>query len=76
MKQKSGNGLLEIVSDNGTPFTSSDFQEFMQHNGIRHVTSSSYHPASNGVAERAVQTFKEAMKKSSGEVETHLCGKN
>ena len=67
-------GLPEIiVSDNGSAFTSELFQAFTKQNGIRHVRSAPYHPASNGLAERAVQTFKEAMKRSTtGDLETRL----
>jgi hypothetical protein len=53
-----------IVSDNGTPFTSYEFQAFAQSNGIRHNTSAPYHPATNGLAERAVQTFKRYLRKA------------
>ena len=62
----STHGLPEVlVTDNGTSFTSVEFQEFMKNNGINHVKSAPYHPASNGLAERAVQTFKGSMKKCS-----------
>ena len=57
-------GLPEIlVTDNGPAFSSQEFAIFIKANGIRHVTSVPYHPASNGLAETAVQTFKCAMKK-------------
>ena len=34
----------------------------MQQNGVRHIRCSPYHPSSNGLVERFVQVFKEAMK--------------
>ena len=56
-------GLPEIiVSDNGIAFTSNEFQEFISKNSICYIKPAPYHPASNGLAERAVQTFKEGLK--------------
>ena len=65
-------GLPEVlVSDNGSVFTSEDFKVFTRRNGIRHVTSAPYHPSSNGLVERAVQIFKQGMKKQDkGSIET------
>ena len=45
-------GLLEqVVSDNGSQFTSQEFAEFMKRNGIKHRKSTPYHPSTNGLAE-------------------------
>ena len=52
----------QIVSDNGAQFVSEDFQAFVRCNGIRHITSAPYYPATNGLAARAVQTFKQALR--------------
>ena len=69
-------GLPEVlVSDNGTPFTSAEFATFTRANGIKHLTSAPYHPASNGLAERGVQTLKTAIKKADGggSLESQIC---
>ena len=57
---------LKIVTDNGPSFTSSEFRNFMEQNGIKHVTSAPYHPSTNGLAERAVQTFKQTIERMDG----------
>ena len=57
-------GLPEtVVTDNGTCFVSSEFKAFLQSNGIQQFTSAPYHPATNGMAERAVQIVKKGLKK-------------
>ena len=56
-------GLPEqLVSDNGPQFTSEEFETFLRANGVKHICSSPYHPASNGAAERVVQVVKQALK--------------
>ena len=53
------NGIpKQLVSDNGPQFRSEEFQQFMARNGVQHIQISPYHPASNGAAERFVQTIK------------------
>ena len=54
----------QLVSDNGPQFISDEFSTFMQCNGVRHIRSAPYHPASNGLAERFVQSIKIALKAS------------
>ncbi|BHF75306.1 hypothetical protein SprV_0501840200 [Sparganum proliferum] len=64
----SQHGLPEVlVSDNGTQFTSSIFEDFCRQHNIQHLRSPPYHPQSNGQAERFVDTFKRALLKARGE---------
>ena len=54
-----------IVSDNGLQFAAAKFQEFCRLNGIHHIRVAPHQPSSYGLAERAVQVFKQGFRKSS-----------
>ena len=51
-----------VVSDNGSQFTSNKFKTFVKIIGIMHTTSAPYHPSTNRLAERFIQSLKQAMK--------------
>ncbi|XP_064477777.1 uncharacterized protein K02A2.6-like [Ornithodoros turicata] len=62
-----------IVSDNGPAFVSGAYADFLNRNGVRRLLFPPYHPASNGAAERVVQTLKNKLKKTStGDYKTQL----
>ena len=52
-----------ILSDNGSPFTSDEFESFLSSSGISHVRSSNYHPRCNGAIERFHFSLKDRLKK-------------
>ena len=55
---------ITLVSDNGPPFSSADFTNFMISNGILHRRVPPYHPSSNGLAENMVRSLKQALNKA------------
>ena len=58
-------GIVNILmTDNGPQFTSTEFKEFAAAYGFQHVTSSPLRPQSNGLAEQAVRTMKQTLKKA------------
>ncbi|XP_048479394.1 uncharacterized protein K02A2.6-like isoform X1 [Plutella xylostella] len=57
----------QVVTDNGPPFTSESFENFLSSNGVRHIFTPPYHPASNGAAENAVKIIKKVIKKANCE---------
>ena len=55
----------EVVTNNGPPFSSQEFNRFLSKLGITHTTSSPLYPRSNGSVERMVQTVKTLLSKNS-----------
>ena len=63
-----------VVSDNAPNFCSKEMDEFFERNGVKHVTPAPYNPPSNGLAERAVRTFKEGLHKfKDGDINVRIC---
>ena len=54
----------EIMSDNGPPFNGKELSAFLTDLGIRHTTSSSNYPQSNGFIERQIKMVKWLMEKA------------
>lgn len=59
-----------LVTDNGTQFTSDAFESYCEKNAIIHLKTARFHPQSNGLAERFVDTFKRSLKKITAGGET------
>ena len=55
---------VTLVSDNGPPFSSAEFKEFMCSNGITHRRVPPYHPSSNGLAENLVKSLEQTLSKA------------
>ncbi|XP_026731908.1 calcium/calmodulin-dependent protein kinase kinase 2-like [Trichoplusia ni] len=71
MRPAPGRGQI----DRGPGYTG-EFQQFLNNNGIEHIFSAPYHPASNGAAENAVKICKKSIKKaikSKSDVHSTLC---
>ncbi|KYN05031.1 Uncharacterized protein K02A2.6 [Cyphomyrmex costatus] len=56
-----------MVSDNATIFVSETFKQFCRNSGIFQKLIAPGHPATNGLAERNVQTLKQRLKSMQGE---------
>ena len=52
-----------MVSDNGPQLASEEFSQFLKQNGVKFTRVPPYNPASNGAAERSVQTAKTFLTK-------------
>jgi Integrase core domain. len=55
----------ELQTDNGTLYMSTEFKIFKKEWKFSHVTSSPHHHQGNGLAEKAVQTAKNTLRKCS-----------
>ncbi|KAJ8926482.1 hypothetical protein NQ314_021149 [Rhamnusium bicolor] len=53
-----------VVTDNGSQLVSEEFTKFLFINGIKHLTSPPFHPATNGFAENSVKSIKNGLKKA------------
>ena len=55
-------GTEEAVSHTWLTRTADKFRAFVRSKGMKHKKSAPYHPNTNGMAERFVQIFKQALR--------------
>jgi transposase InsO family protein len=55
---------VEIVSDNGSQFTSADFKALVRQFELQHIRIRTYHPESNGTIERFHRSTREALEEA------------
>ena len=54
----------EVISDNGTQYSSKEFESFTKHWEFKHTTTSPLFPQGNGLVEKSVQTVKYLLTKA------------
>ena len=55
----------ELVSDNGSAFTSREFSEYLRQVGVKHIRVAPYHPRGAGAVERFNRVLKGALQSAS-----------
>ena len=64
----------EVISDNGTQYSSYKYKDFSNHWQFKHTTSSPHYPRCHGLAEITVKAVKHLLKKCSRSNENILKG--
>ncbi|XP_054283403.1 uncharacterized protein K02A2.6-like [Macrosteles quadrilineatus] len=65
-----------VVTDGGPQFRSEEFDSLLKTIGVHRIFTPPYHPAFNGLAERAVQTVKDAFRKQMLHDAKHNCSRS
>ena len=55
-----------VTTDRGAQFTSGEWKKWCQQHGVEHITTTSYHPQSNGLVERLHRQIKDALRAREG----------
>ena len=64
-------GLKYLLTDNGTNYKSRSFKRFLQQNNVTHLTTSTYHPQTNGTCEKVNGTIVTGLKIARQQNPTH-----
>lgn len=54
----------QLKTDNGPPFQGHEFQNYLQHMGVRHMKITPYWPRANGIVERFMRNLNKVLRNS------------